>query len=137
MLTANTKAQDIVRELIERGINQNDLSAVDELVHPDYRYRTPTESLQGPEQLKTLFTGYREAFPDLEVVIAQQFAEGGNVCTCLTRRGTHLGVFQGEPGTGRRMEVQGVVISRVLDKRIMEEWEFIDELALVSQLGLA
>ncbi|MBB6430095.1 ester cyclase [Algisphaera agarilytica] len=136
MITANTKAQDIVRELIERGINQNDLSAVDDLVHPDYRYRTPTESLQGPEQLKTIFTGYREAFPDLEVIIDQQFAEGGKVCTRLTLCGTHLGAFQGEPGTGRRMEVQGVVISRVVDERIMEEWELMDELALVSQLGL-
>ena len=135
MLTLTRQPQDLVRELIERGINQSDASAVDELVHPTYRYRTPTESLEGSEQLKALFAGYREAFPDLKIIIDQQFAEGEQVCTRLTLRGTHLGPFQGAPATGRQIQVQGVVISRITDGQITEEWELIDELALANQLG--
>ncbi|MEM9419122.1 MAG: ester cyclase [Planctomycetota bacterium] len=136
MQTITTEAQGIVRELIERGINQNDSSVVDELVHPEYRYLTPTESFEGPEQLKALFAGYRKAFPDLKIEIDYQFAEGDQVCTRLTLNGTHLGSFKGVAATGRRMQVQGVVISRVAGARITEEWELIDELALMGQLGL-
>ncbi|MEM9913955.1 MAG: ester cyclase [Planctomycetota bacterium] len=137
MQTLIAEPQDTVRQLIERAINQNELSAVDELVHPEYRYRTPTETLEGPEQLKALFASYRKAFHDLQVVIDQQFADDEQVCTRLTLRGTHLGSFQGTPATGRRIQVQGVVISRVAEGRIVEEWELIDGLAVVDQLGLA
>ncbi|MEM1109150.1 MAG: ester cyclase [Planctomycetota bacterium] len=136
MPTLTSQPQDTVRELIERGINGNDPSAVDDLVHSDYRYRTPTVSLEGPDPLKALFADYRKAFPDLEVVIDHQFAEDNQVCTRLTLRGTHLGPFNGTPGTGRKVNAKGVVISRIADGKIKEEWELIDELAVAGQLGL-
>jgi predicted ester cyclase len=40
------------------------------------------------------------------------------------------------PATGKRLEVQGITIFRIVDGKIVEEWNSIDELGLMRQLGM-
>lgn len=126
----------VVRALIEQCLNKGHIDLITELVHTDYQYHSPSETMEGPEALSQLFLAYRQAFPDLMVSIEEQFESGQKVCTRLTLRGTNRGSLMGAPATQKSIEVTGVVISRVVEGRIREEWELIDEFAMSRQLGL-
>lgn len=130
------QSSQVVRALIEQCLNKGHIELITELVHTDYQYHSPGESLIGAEALKQLFLAYRQAFPDLMVSIEEQFESGQKVCTRLTLRGTNRGPFLGAPATLKTIDVSGVVISRVIEGRIREEWELIDEIAMSRQLGL-
>jgi predicted ester cyclase len=78
---------------------------------------------------------YRSAIADLRVAIDHQFTEGDYVATRVTIRGTHDGELMGTPPTGREVEFTGLTVSRCRDGRIVEEWELVDTVGLLRQVG--
>ncbi len=128
--------QAVVRRLIEEVINGQDYGLLPELLHEEYVFRTPGEELSGAAALRALFSSYREAFPDLAVGIDDMFGSHDRVATTFTLTGTHTGPFMGLPATGQAVAVDGIVLSRVLEGRIVDEWELIDVAGLVEQLGV-
>lgn len=131
----STQAQNLVRRLID-AINRQDYDALQDLVAPDYVYRTPGEELRGVGALQGLLTAYHRGFPDLELVIDDMFGARDRVATAFTFNGTHLGELMGVPATGRRVSVHGAIHSRVKAGRLVEEWELLDLAAMFQQLGL-
>ena len=82
------------------------------------------------------FRAFRTAFPDAQFTIEDMIGEGDRVALRLTMRGTHRGVFNGIPPTGRTVQVTGVSIERVVDGRIVEGWVTNDALGMLQQLGV-
>jgi steroid delta-isomerase-like uncharacterized protein len=99
----------------------------DYVVHPD--------EVRGPDGLAEMVQGYRDAFADLSVTVEHQFTEGDYVATRTTIRGRHDGDLMGTPPTGRQVEFTGLTISRCTDGKIAEEWELIDTVGLLRQIG--
>ena len=133
MSEANEK---VMRRFVEEVINNGDYSVLDELVQPDYVYRSPDQELQGPDALQGLFTAYRAAFPDLKTDIDDLVAAGDKVVIAITLTGTHEGDLMGIPATGEQVKVHGTVLSRFEDGKIAEEWEILDMLGMFQQLGV-
>jgi len=126
----------IVRRFVDAVINRGDDSAMRELVHPKYLYRAPNQELRGRDALKVFFNTYRKGLPDLNVSIDDLVASGDKVVISITLNGTHTGDLMGIPATGKPLSVHGMVISRLEDGQIVEEWEILDMLGLVQQLGV-
>lgn len=82
------------------------------------------------------FREFRVAFPDAAFTIEDMVAAGDRVALRLTMRGTHRGVFNGIPPTGRSVVVSGVSIERIVDGRIVEGWVTNDALGMLQQLGV-
>lgn len=120
---------------ISEAINGGNLAVVDRLAHPDYVYRNPTEELRGAEAIKGLFAAYRSGFPDFHVHVDERVADGDLIIQSFTLKGTHQGEFMGIPATGKTIEVHGFVMSRFAEGKIVEEWEVIDQLTFLEQLG--
>jgi len=78
--------------------------------------------VHGPAGIKRYVTAYRIAFPNLEVDVEDQLAEGDNVVTRWTVRGTHSGEFLGLAPTGDEVAVSGIEFDRVVGGRIDEAW---------------
>lgn len=76
------------------------------------------------------------AFPDLDVIVADMFAEHDKVVTRVIHRGTHLGPLPHIPPTGRRAAVMGHEIWRVANGRILEHWSRFEDIDLLQQLGV-
>lgn len=129
-----TPQQQVVRRLIAEDLNAKDYSVLPELLHVDYVYRTSGEELVGARALEGLFRMYHTAFPDLRVRIDDMFGGADKVATAFTLTGTNEGDMMGMPATGRNVTVHGVIHSRVVDGRIVEEWELLDEATLFRQL---
>lgn len=124
-----------LRAFVSRFINGGDESAVDTLVQPDYRYRSPGDEVHGREGLKAMFRGYRVAFPDLHLTVNQILAQGDQTVLDFTLSGTHQGDFMGLPASGRVFSINGFVRSTYRAGKIAEEWEVLDQLAMLQQLG--
>lgn len=126
-----------IRRLIEDVFNRGHLQLADELLHPDYAYRSPVESMNGPAEFKAFVAAFRSAFPDLRLHIKDLLQEGEATCLSFSMTGTHRGDFFGVPATGKAVALNGMVMSRFKDGRIHQEWELLDNLSLFQQLGLA
>ena len=126
----------IVRRFVEEVQNRGDLAALDELCAPDFVNHSAPPGVpptrDGLEQLTALF---RRAFPDGRMGIEEMLAEGDRVATRKTFRGTHQGDLMGLPPTGRRVEIGLIDIVRVVDGRVVEHWNAVDNLGMMQQLG--
>lgn len=80
-------------------------------------------------------TAFTAGFPDSRIVIESCIAEGDTVVTRWTLTGTHQGVFQGIPPTGRPVRFTGIEFNRAANGRIVEHWSMFDNLALLQQIG--
>ena len=78
---------------------------------------------------------FTTGFPDSRISIEACIAEGDTVVTRWTLTGTHQGMFQGIPPTGRPVRFNGIEFNRVLKGRLVEHWSMFDNLALLQQIG--
>lgn len=127
----------VVRRFVDEVINKGDDSAMRELVHREYRHRTPGRELRGRDGLKALFDAYRSGLPDLNVTIDELVVSGNQVVISMKLNGTHSGDLLGIPATGKLLSVHGMVLSRLEDGKIIEEWEILDMLGMFQQLGIS
>ena len=127
----------VVRRFVEEVQSQGRLEAIDELLAPTFvNHSAPPglpPTLEGARQLMALF---RAAFPDGVMAIEDMLAEGNTVVTRKTFHGTHQGEFMGIPPTGRRVATQIIDIVRVVDGRVVEHWNAVDNLGMLQQLGV-
>ena len=81
--------------------------------------------------------GFVEGFPDLRLSVEAAVGEGDLVAQRIHFAGTHTGVFQGLPPTGRKVVFEGLELNRHGDDgRVAEHWFQLDALSLLKQLGL-
>jgi len=128
--------ETVLRRFIGEVVNNGDFSILDELVQPNYVYRSPDQELDGPEALKGLLAAYRIAFPDLNVRIDDLVNGGDKVVISVTLTGTHEGDLMGISPTGKPVKIYGMILSHFEEGKIVEEWEILDMLAIFQQLGV-
>ena len=71
------------------------------------------------------------------MTIEEVVSEGDMVVTRRTSTGTHRGPLFGHPPTGRRMEIEGTDVHRVVDRLVVESWIADDVPRILLQLGIA
>jgi predicted ester cyclase len=72
----------------------------------------------------------------LQYTVEDQIAQGDTVVTRWTLHGTHLGEFMGIPATAKPVNVTGIQVERIIDRKITEHWRQSDDLGLMYQLGV-
>src|SRR5436309_3121248 len=95
----------------------------------------PASPLRGPGGFLPFHTQFREAFPNIEVVVEDQIAEGDRVATRCSVRGKHEGDSLGFAATGSLVEFTGVAITRIQDRKIVEAWNNFDFMKMYRQIG--
>jgi len=129
------KNKALVRRCIEEMDNGN-WAIFDELLARDYVYHMPgSPKPLTREETEQFARTIRAAFPDGHIIIEDMIAEGDKVVTRYTSSATHKGDFMGIPATGKRVVVKGIVITRIAEGKIAEDWEEFDGIAFLQQLG--
>jgi steroid delta-isomerase-like uncharacterized protein len=127
----------LARDSWERTVNQRDLDAMEEIYAPDFVWHEPDQDIRGYEQGRQFASTFFDAFPDINITVEDAIAEGDQVATRYTIRGTHRGETEEfGPPTERQMELEGITIHRIEGGKIVEEWERYDNLSVMQQLGL-
>jgi steroid delta-isomerase-like uncharacterized protein len=88
------------------------------------------------EEDQAALKGWHQAFSDIAIVPEKLIAEGDLVTVYWVARGTNTGTGNGLPATGKKAELPGITIWRIVDGKIKEEWSAFDQLSLMQQLGL-
>ena len=118
----NNKA--VVRDCFAQASAGN-FAALPGLLSDDYVLHP--EGIRGADGLAEMVQGHRASIPDLNVTIDHQFTEGDYVATRFTIRGRHV--------SNNDVEVTGLTVSRCRDGKIEEEWELLDVMSLLAQIG--
>jgi steroid delta-isomerase-like uncharacterized protein len=88
------------------------------------------------EEDQTALKGWHQAFSDISIVPEKLITEGDLVTIYWIARGTNTGTGNGLPATGKKVELAGITIWRIVDGKIKEEWSAFDQLSMMKQLGL-
>jgi steroid delta-isomerase-like uncharacterized protein len=88
------------------------------------------------EEDQAALKGWHQAFSDIAIVPEKLIAEDELVTVYWIARGTNTGTGNGLPATGKKVELAGITIWRIVDGKIKEEWSAFDQLSLMQQLGL-
>jgi steroid delta-isomerase-like uncharacterized protein len=125
----------IVRGFVDEVANAHDTSRIAEFLADDFRL-PPGEDGLNRDGLAAVLSYYFSAFSDLHYTVEDMVAEGDSVITRATMAGTHDGVYDGQPATGRGFQVDEVDVFTVRDGRIVDYRIVWDELSFRRQLGL-
>ncbi|MEJ2557968.1 MAG: ester cyclase [Anaerolineae bacterium] len=126
----------LVRRYYEEVVNTGDVDLIETFIAPEYVEVSDGKRLVvGIEGAKAHILGVRQTYPDLQIEIERQIAEGEWVATCITARGTHRGVWLGIKPTGKALAFTGVNIDRVVGGRIVEHGGAANMLGPLLEIG--
>jgi predicted ester cyclase len=115
-----------------------DSDAIDRFFSPNCLVHLPgILSPTDKEGFKAFVGMLYNAFPDLRHTLVDQVAENEKVANLVIARGTHKGVFQGIPPTGKPIAITDIIIVKIIDKRVEELWAQFDVIGLLQQLGVS
>ncbi len=129
----------LIRRWFEEVWNKKREEAIDELFDEEgVAHGLAGEgggALRGPAGFKPFFRQFRDAFPDIEVVVEDIVAEGDKVAARCSVRGRHQSDSLGFAATNQPVEFDGICIVRVRDGKIAEAWNNFDFMAMFVQVG--
>ena len=136
-----TTAKDNLERNIT-AVNSRDLDGYLAHQQPDVEFVLPGGiTLRGREQVGQYTQAMWAAFPDATLTFRQQILSNDGAATEVVFSGTHTGPMNTPTGplppTGKRVNVHSVSILRFEDGRIASEHVYMDQLELMTQLGLA
>jgi steroid delta-isomerase-like uncharacterized protein len=138
-MTDANKNKQIIQNFVQAVWNGQNLNALKDFWTEDcINHAMPGSDNCGLEALRvyhdSFFDDFFTAFPDIQIEIMQQVAEGNQVVTYITSKGTHSGTFYGIPPTAKSISTSVIRIDRVQDGKIAEHWSVSDAAGLMQQL---
>src|SRR5215210_386675 len=127
----------LARRWFEEVFNAQNFDVADEITAQDTVNHDPTltDLPSGPEGDRHVVNLYHGAFPDAQITVEEQIAEGDRVVTRWSGRGTHQGELMGVPPSGNRIEIAGITINHFSGGKIAETWTNYDALGMMQQIG--
>ena len=113
--------KNLIRRYIEEVVNTGNINGIEQFISSNYievygGKRYPV----GINGAKEHIIGVRQTYPDLQLTVDLQIAEGDWVATCITARGTHKGRWLGMKPTGKQVTYTGVNVDKVENGKITE-----------------
>ena len=125
-----------MKRFYEEVVNKGNLKLIDELVATEFVEHEEMPGMKpGREGLKEFFAMFRAAFPDLQFQVNDLVAKGDKVWAYITIRGTHKGQFMDMAATGKKIEVKGFDLIRIVNGKAVEHWGLSDSMTMMQQLG--
>lgn len=130
----------LVRRWFEEVWNKGRAEAIDEMFDANGIAHglsdDPANPIKGPRDFRPFHTVFRDAFPNMEIVVEDTVAEGDKVAARCSVRAKHEGEFLGRAATASAVDFTGITIVRIQDGKIVEAWNNFDFMTLHRQVGL-
>lgn len=131
--------KELIRRWFEEVWNKGRADAIPEMFADDGIAHGLSDDaakpLRGPNGFLPFHAQFREAFPNIEVVVEDTIAEGDKVVARCSVRGKHVGDSLGFKATGTQAEFDGITIVRIKDGKFIEAWNNFDFMKMYKQLG--
>lgn len=134
--TKEEQNKELIRRYWNGKWNDRRPEILDELQTSDVIYHGPNMRMNGLKEYKQAYEGYRSALHDSKVELMHLAADGDYVISYIKLSSVHKGELAGLPPTGKQIETKAFTLFRLKDGKIVEEWEILDELGMMHQLGM-
>jgi steroid delta-isomerase-like uncharacterized protein len=133
-----------VKDVLDRNIaalNARDMEAYLANQQPDVEFVIPGGvTLRGRDQIREYTEALWKAFPDGVLTFGDQVIADAAAATEVVFKGTHTGPMLTPDGpippTGKQVTLRSASILRIEDGRVAGEHVYLDQLELMTQLGL-
>ena len=119
--------RDVARTALEDVCARGDMELASECYAEDFTDHVGGLEYEGLDGVRRSTSLYRALFDELRFEVVDQVAEGDRVASRFVLSGVNR---------GRRVRLWGIVISRLRDGRIVEDWASFDGIELLRQLGV-
>jgi steroid delta-isomerase-like uncharacterized protein len=132
--------KQLVRRWFEEVWNKGRADAIEELFDENGVAHglsdDPSQPITGPREFRPFHTLFRDAFPNMMIVVEDTIAEGDKVVARCSIRAKHEGEFMGRAASQAPVEFTGIAIVRIENGKIVEAWNNFDFMRLHKQVGL-
>ena len=140
-MKAQAEVEEQNKGLVKRmyeAWEKGDFEAYKEVVAPEYVWYLPSRSTKPMSREETIEFGkmLHNGFPDFAYSIEELIAVEDRVISRFIFRGSHEGEFQGIPATGNKIEISGIMMTRIENGKIVEDREEFEALGFMQQLGM-
>ncbi len=124
-------------EVVNEALKTGKMRGLDTVFAVDYvdHSAEPGED-GGLEGMKKHVREVREILPDARYTVLDMVAEGEKVVVRCTLRGTPDPDALNLPVPEERVEMDAIIILRIVDGEVAESWDVADQMGLLEQLGL-
>jgi predicted ester cyclase len=126
-MSAVEQNREVARTALEEVCARGDVSLAPSCYAEDFQDHVGSLEYHGLEGVEHSTSLYRALLDDLRFEVLDQVAEGDRVASRFVVSGVNR---------GRRVRAWGIVVSRLRDGRIVEDWASFDSLELLRQLGV-
>jgi len=116
--------------------NRGDIESIKEIYSPDYVWHFAGEGILSLEDLIEDIEWEKTTYPGKIISNEDLISKGDKVICRYIFRGTHEGDREGIPAKGKKVEMEGILIDRIENGKIVESWEVADLLSVYKQLGM-
>ena len=113
------------------------LDFIDKWMTSDFQTRFNSPDAMDLAGYRQFMSTVLNAFSEMRHEIHYMVAENDLVAVGVTLHMTHTGEYEGIAPTGRPISIQAIVVVRLRDGKIAEEWVVVDFAALQQQLEAA
>jgi hypothetical protein len=117
-------------------LNKGNIDMIDTHFASNYVNKTVSSTVNGQAAAKEFFGAFLTGFSDIEFVVDEVFGVDDRIVKRWTFSGTHTGEFSGIPATGNKITFNGITVARIVDDKIAEELDYMDDLGFLQQLGV-
>ncbi|GAI75712.1 unnamed protein product, partial [marine sediment metagenome] len=116
---------------------EGNLAMADELIDPNYVEHDAAnpEDIVGIDAFKEQITYIRTNYPDFNVTAEELIVKDDRIVCRWIATGTNTGTTNDLPPTGKKIQIEGVDILRVVDGKIVERLMYYNEATMLRQLG--
>jgi steroid delta-isomerase-like uncharacterized protein len=135
LVGSSGRGADTVRRFVAK-FNEGRLDTIDEEFDEQYALDFPGGPTgRGKDGIRRAATEFRGAFPDLHFATDDLFEEGDRVAWRWTMTGTHRGSLGPFPASDRAVQLPGISLFQLRDKRIARDRVRADMAGLLAQIG--
>jgi steroid delta-isomerase-like uncharacterized protein len=128
--------KDVILAIFNECMNGRNVEAMSKYVASDCVFHSMPFLPNGPEGLHAMLQMFWAGFPDVKMFVDEAIAEGDTVFCRGHGDGTHQGVFNGVPATGRSISVGFMDCWHLKDGKLVAHWVQMDIMGMMVQLGV-
>jgi steroid delta-isomerase-like uncharacterized protein len=130
--------QEERKTMMRRAMEDMDLAMIKSNIGQDYvLHLADGTEIVGADQYIKFVNALVAAIPDIKYKVEDIVADGDIIAIRASFTGTNTGPLRGIPPTGRKVSMREAFFFRLEGDKVVEEWSFINYMALMQQLGLA
>ena len=131
--------KELIRRWFEEVWNKGRAEAIEEMFDENGIAHglsdDPAHPIKGPQNFRPFHEMFRQAFPNIMVVVEDTIAEGDKVAARCSVRAKHEGELLGRAATQAPVEFTGIAIVRIDNGKIVEAWNNFDFMTMYKQTG--